>query len=78
MIVLATGLPSVSIEGDRIILTVPSGGKDHIRIALTVHQALFAQQDLTSHTSAAMDGKFVAPEAQVLKLPRKRTAGGRV
>lgn len=39
MIVLATGEPKFDIQGEQIILTVPSG-KDKLQIALSLAQAM--------------------------------------
>lgn len=77
MLILATALPLAHLEDGRIVLSVPSGKKDRVEIALTVNQALFAHQALLNVACEAM-GKAIEPEAaKVITLPAGRRKSGR-
>ena len=76
MIALATGNPSAKIDGDRILVSFPSGG-DKVQVSLSLNQVLNLSQ-VTHRTSieALKDG-FAAPrEAEIAAFRVKGVANG--
>lgn len=71
MIVLASAFPLAHVEDGRVILSIPSGKKDRIEIALTVNQALFAHQAL-QRTAVELMNAHADETAEIIAFPTRR------
>ena len=79
MLILATAFPSFALEGDRVVLTVPSG-KDKLEIALTSDQLFFldgATRNTIINLLEANKERLPKPTAEIIAMPKRRRAGRR-
>lgn len=76
MLFLATSLPLVTPQDDRIVLSFGSGKGDRVEIALTIDQALFAHQALLNVAVKQLDRTRIRQaEGTVIPFSRKRNGG---
>lgn len=73
MIALATGAPDASIDGDRILVSFPSG-KDTVQVSLSLNQALHLFQCTKVVAIDALDHGFAAPARADLTVFQTREA----
>jgi len=71
MMLLCTGKPSVQIEGERIVITIPSG-KETVEVAMTLNEALVLRASVGRATDQALLSDFAAPSAEVVAFVRRR------
>ena len=68
MIVRCTGAPSVELEAEQLMVTIPSGRED-ILIALSIHQAVRLGHAISRQTIVAMGcDQKARKKAKVYKL----------
>jgi len=72
---LGTGKPKADIQGDRIVISIPSGNET-AEIALTLHQALALRAAIRNVTDVALLQDFAAPSADIIHLPKRRKRKG--
>lgn len=77
MLILTTGKPRAEIEGEQIIVTLPSG-KDKIQIALSLHEASWLSGITRRAVMDFLDEASHRPTAEVIPFPtKKRVKAGR-
>lgn len=76
MIALATGSPNAEIDGDRILVSFPSG-KDTVQASLSLNQALHLFQCTKVVAIDALDHGFAAPaKGDLAAFPTKEAVNG--
>lgn len=73
MIILTTGKPRAEIEGERVIVTVPSG-KDQVQIALSMHDASWLSGITRRAVMDFLSEANCRPAAEVIPFPTKKRA----
>lgn len=74
MIALATGNPDASIEGDRILVSFPSGA-DKVQVSLSLHEAMHLFARTRAAAFEALSDGFASPQsADVIRFPVREAA----
>ena len=74
MIILATDKPEATIDGERIIVSFPSGA-DKMQVSLSLHDAMHLFNRTRAAAFDALDQGFASPQgADLIPFPTKEAA----
>lgn len=74
MIILATDRPEATIDGERIIVSFPSGA-DKMQVSLSLHDAMHLFNRTRAAAFDALDQGFASPKkADLIPFPTREAA----